>query len=69
MALRNSRNNSKSIANDKAAISRGHTSSMVQKARTSGLRTGNANRIVTGADELRIKQENIDKVMMNKMHQ
>lgn len=45
------------------------TSAFGMKNRASGLRSGTGNRIVTGADELRIKQENIDKVMMNKIHQ
>jgi len=68
MALRNSRNNSRSMVGDKSNISR-RTSAFGQKNRASGLRTGTGNRIVTGADELRIKQENIDKVMLNKLHQ
>ena len=68
MALRNSRNNSKAIVGDKSQLSR-HTSALTQKSRLGGLKSSGQNRIVTGVEELRIKQENIDKVMMNKMHQ
>lgn len=68
MALRNSRNNSKAIMGDKSQLSR-HTSALTQKSRLGGLKSSGQNRIVTGVEELRIKQENIDKVMMNKMHQ